>query len=269
MAPAFGPALVLLGLASALNGGPVRHISARRIGRAPGNVLRAEADLGASFESDLLSGMDSARDTPAPAPAPAAPAPVLGSSAAVLAAAPSANEELAQRIVTCGNCKAVYPLDEMALGDGNGARVKCAVCGNVWFQSNARINRLYDNYALEPYPMDKKEQFAGEKVQSNQPPVPKKKGAATLFVANIPFRYRDDDLAKIFDGHAEVASATVITDDTGRSRGFGFVDLVEKPAADVAIEALNGVDIEGREIIVRVGLREARPCPPILDLAPF
>merc|ERR1719181_2377435 len=51
---------------------------------------------------------------------------------------------LAQRIVTCGNCKAVYPLAEDALGTGNGARVQCEVCGNVWFQSNNRVNRLFD-----------------------------------------------------------------------------------------------------------------------------
>lgn len=55
----------------------------------------------------------------------------------------------AQRIITCGNCKAVYPIDIEDLGE-RGSKVKCEVCGNVWFQSTGRVNSLFDGFELAP-----------------------------------------------------------------------------------------------------------------------
>lgn len=78
-----------------------------------------------------------------------------------------------------------------------------------------------------------------------------------LFVGNLPWSVGDAQLEELFRGHGEVISARVITDrDTGRSRGFGFVE-VETGDVDGVILAVNGREIDGRPI--RVNLAEDKP----------
>jgi RNA recognition motif-containing protein len=77
----------------------------------------------------------------------------------------------------------------------------------------------------------------------------------TLFVGNLPWSVTPEDLTQIFSQHAEVLAARVATDrETGRSRGFGFVEVPEE-AAQAVIDAMNGAQVGGREITVS----EARP----------
>lgn len=77
----------------------------------------------------------------------------------------------------------------------------------------------------------------------------------TLFVGNLPWSATEDDLTRAFAQHGEVVAARVATDrDTGRSRGFGFVEVAEAQA-QAAIDALNGADFDGRPLTVN----EARP----------
>ena len=76
-----------------------------------------------------------------------------------------------------------------------------------------------------------------------------------IFVGNLPFSTNSADLEALFAQYGEVESAAVITDrDTGRSRGFGFVEMPDA-AANEAIEALNGSDYGGRQLTVN----QARP----------
>ncbi len=71
-----------------------------------------------------------------------------------------------------------------------------------------------------------------------------------LFVGNLPWSVSDDDLARVFSPHGEVQSARVITDrDTGRSRGFGFVEIDVDDVAAV-IRATDGQDLNGRPLRV-------------------
>ena len=75
-----------------------------------------------------------------------------------------------------------------------------------------------------------------------------------LYVGNLPFSTTADDLRETFSQYGSVTSANVISDrDTGRSRGFGFVEMAD--GADQAIEALNGSELQGRTLNVS----EARP----------
>ena len=75
--------------------------------------------------------------------------------------------------------------------------------------------------------------------------------AQKLFVGGLPFATSNDQLRDLFAGIGEVASATVVTDrDTGRSRGFGFVEMATVEAAEEAINRLNGRDYEGRRLQV-------------------
>ena len=80
-----------------------------------------------------------------------------------------------------------------------------------------------------------------------------------LYVGNLPFSATDDGLREMFTQAGRVESAKIIMDrDTGRSKGFGFVEMsTEQEAAD-AIKKFNGVDLDGRSLTVN----EARPMAP-------
>jgi RNA recognition motif-containing protein len=72
-----------------------------------------------------------------------------------------------------------------------------------------------------------------------------------LYVGNIPFSTTEDELRAVFEKHGSVASVNVITDrETGRPRGFAFVEMDEASAADEAMRALDGSDLGGRSLRV-------------------
>jgi RNA recognition motif-containing protein len=77
-----------------------------------------------------------------------------------------------------------------------------------------------------------------------------------LYVGNLAYGMSDSDLQQLFQAHGTVQSAQVIMDrDTGRSKGFGFVEMASDQEAQAATAALNGKEIEGRTLTVN----EARP----------
>lgn len=77
-----------------------------------------------------------------------------------------------------------------------------------------------------------------------------------LYVGNLSFDASEDELRRLFEAHGAVESAKLATDrDTGRARGFGFVEMANDSEADSAIIALNGAEVGGRALIVN----EARP----------
>jgi len=80
-----------------------------------------------------------------------------------------------------------------------------------------------------------------------------------IYVGNLSFDTSDPELQDIFTEFGEVLSAKIITDrDTGRSRGFGFVEMSDDAAGEAAIAALNGKDVGGRALTVN----EAKPREP-------
>ncbi len=80
--------------------------------------------------------------------------------------------------------------------------------------------------------------------------------ATKLFVGSLSWGVKDDDLANFFAAAGTVVSASVITDrDTGRSKGFGFVEMSSDDEAKKAVEELNGKELDGRAVTVN----EARP----------
>ncbi|MEK7112061.1 MAG: RNA-binding protein [Patescibacteria group bacterium] len=83
--------------------------------------------------------------------------------------------------------------------------------------------------------------------------------ATKLFVGNLEYTVTGDDLRDLFSGAGTVVDAVVITDKmSGRSRGFGFVEMGSEDEAKAAVEKLNGADLKGRKINVN----EARPLEP-------
>lgn len=72
-----------------------------------------------------------------------------------------------------------------------------------------------------------------------------------IFVGSLPFKIEEGDLQTIFEEYGEVTSVRIITDKfSGRSKGFGFIDMPNDEEAKKAIEHLNGAELEGRTIVV-------------------
>ena len=82
-----------------------------------------------------------------------------------------------------------------------------------------------------------------------------------IFVGNLAWEVRDDKLREIFSQYGEITDAVVIIDRrTNRSKGFGFVTLATPEAAQAAIEAMQGQEVDGRSIVVNIARpREERP----------
>jgi RNA recognition motif-containing protein len=79
-----------------------------------------------------------------------------------------------------------------------------------------------------------------------------------LYVGNLPYSVGNTELQRLFEAHGSVVSAQVIMDrDTGRSKGFGFVEMGNDSEAQAAIADMNGKEIDGRSLTVN----EARPKP--------
>ena len=80
-----------------------------------------------------------------------------------------------------------------------------------------------------------------------------------LYVGNLPYSFRDEDLQQAFAAHGAVSSAKVMMErDTGRSKGFGFVEMGSDAEAQAAISGMNGQQYGGRGLVVN----EARPMEP-------
>ena len=80
-----------------------------------------------------------------------------------------------------------------------------------------------------------------------------------LYVGNLPWSTGDGDLEALFAGIGQVNSARVITDrETGRSRGFGFVEMADGADGQKAIEELNGTEVDGRQIRVNEAEEKGR-----------
>ncbi len=83
-----------------------------------------------------------------------------------------------------------------------------------------------------------------------------RRNALNLFVGHLSYSTQNADLERLFANHGTVTSAAIINDrETGRSRGFGFVEMSTPEEGRAAIEALDGQDFEGRRLTVN----EARP----------
>jgi RNA recognition motif-containing protein len=79
-----------------------------------------------------------------------------------------------------------------------------------------------------------------------------------IFVGNLNFNTSEDELRQMFEAHGQVDRVSIMTDrETGRSRGFGFVEMANAEEAERAIAALNGMQLGGRTLNVN----EARPKP--------
>jgi len=83
--------------------------------------------------------------------------------------------------------------------------------------------------------------------------------SSNIYVGNLTFNTTSDDLERLFAAYGQVERAQVISDrDTGRSRGFGFVEMASDDEAKTAIEELNGTNVDGRDLTVNVAKERSR-----------
>jgi RNA recognition motif-containing protein len=83
--------------------------------------------------------------------------------------------------------------------------------------------------------------------------------STNIYVGNLTFDTTSADLETLFSSHGSVEKAQVITDrDTGRSRGFGFVEMSSSEEANAAISALNGHNVDGRDLTVNIAKERSR-----------
>ncbi|HUX13670.1 MAG TPA: RNA-binding protein [Spirochaetia bacterium] len=84
--------------------------------------------------------------------------------------------------------------------------------------------------------------------------------ANKLYVGNLSYNTESDSLHQLFSQYGEIVSVNVITDrDTGRPRGFGFVEMASADAARAAISALDGTELDGRKLRVNEAQERSRP----------
>ena len=83
-----------------------------------------------------------------------------------------------------------------------------------------------------------------------------------IFIAGLSYNISDSDLTELFAEYGEVASARVISDkDTGRSKGYGFVEMADEEAGNKAIAALNEAEVDGRKLAVSVARPRTESAP--------
>jgi RNA recognition motif-containing protein len=83
--------------------------------------------------------------------------------------------------------------------------------------------------------------------------------SSNIYVGNLAYNTTSADLQTLFEQHGEVTRAQVITDrDSGRSRGFGFVEMSSAESAQAAIRSLDGHDLDGRNLKVNIAKERSR-----------
>ena len=148
-------------------------------------------------------------------------------------------------VITCGRCKAAYAVAPDAFGPV-GKQVRCSNCGHEWFQSASRVSPVPPGMELVEYPAEMKARMAAGKPAEAV-------SRFRCFVGNLAFVATEDELRSLFEQFGTVVSVTVMTDETGRPKGFGFVNMESPVAGAKAIAELSGYELHGRNIEVSEG----------------
>lgn len=170
------------------------------------------------------------------------------------AAAPVQSEygkslELPNTYASCGQCGAAFALTLEAMGPGRGGRrMECSICDHTWFQSRDRLATLGDGFEMVPLPdrdLDRIE------LNIKEGRHPKFYGNFKMYVGNISFKCNEEDLFELFETIGPVGDVSLVRDNDGRPRGFGFITMRNKEDGERAIEELDGTELKGRNMNVR------------------
>ena len=128
------------------------------------------------------------------------------------------------------------------------SRMECSVCSHTWFQSRERIADLGEGFEMIPLP-----ERDMERIQTNMKEGrhPKYMGDFKVYVGNISFQCTEADLFELFETVGPVGDVSMVRDEVGRIRGFGFITMMKKADGEKALEELDGVELKGRNLNVR------------------
>lgn len=147
-------------------------------------------------------------------------------------------------------------------------RVKCSVCENTWFQTKERLMTLRNGQSLKEFAVEDQERVRANLAEglSADGGVARhvNRGAFSAYIGNLPFEYDEKDVLELLaeqSPEGAVLGVTLIRDDTGRPRGFGFLDILNEEQGLVVIEKYDGLEVNARAIIVRAAERQKSSGP--------
>lgn len=213
---------------------------------SPNAVIAGQRSIGCSLNGGSFFKLSESNDPESSTGAPKEAGVELPS---VVDAAKEVSGERPDTYVRCGKCQTIYAITEDDLGPGGrGRRLECSVCNHSWFQSKDRIMAIKDGYEYVVMPESDLERIT-QNIDEGRPPA--FMGEFKLYVGNIAFESTEEDINEIFSKIGPVGDVSLVRDDLGRIRGFGFVTMREKEDGQKAIDALDGSEIRGRTIAVR------------------
>lgn len=126
--------------------------------------------------------------------------------------------------------------------------MECSICNHTWFQSRERLATLGDGFEMIPLP-----ERDMDRIQTNMKEGrhPKHFGDYKMYVGNISFQCTEADVIEVFETMGPVGDVSLVRDEVGRIRGFGFVTMRNKADGEKALGELDGVELKGRKLNVR------------------
>jgi RNA recognition motif-containing protein len=126
--------------------------------------------------------------------------------------------------------------------------MECSICDHTWFQSRERLATLGDGFEMIPLPERDMDRIETNIKEGRHP---KHFGDYKMYVGNISFQCTEADVIEVFETMGPVGDVSLVRDDMGRIRGFGFVTMRNKADGEKALEELDGVELKGRKLNVR------------------
>lgn len=231
-------AAILLLLSQSVNLASVKAFNpaADTIIRRGKTILRADT---IAPPVDAVNGASAVAASSSPSAEPAAPSQAeYGESL-----------EYPTTYASCGKCGASFALTPEAMGGGPaGRRMECSICDHTWFQSKSRLATLNGGYEMVPLPERDLDRIA---LNIKEGKNPKFMGEVKVYVGNISFLCTEEDLYEAFSEYGPVGDVSLVRDDVGKIRGFGFVTMRNKEDGEQCLEQLDGAELKGRKINVR------------------
>jgi len=157
--------------------------------------------------------------------------------------------ELPNTYASCGQCGAAFALTLEAMGPGKGGRrMECSICDHTWFQSRDRLVTLGEGFEMIPLPDRDLDRIALNIEEGRHP---KHYGNFKMYVGNISFQCTEEDVFELFESIGPVGDVSLVRDNTGRPRGFGFITMRNEEDGERAIKELDGTELKGRNLNVR------------------
>jgi RNA recognition motif-containing protein len=123
------------------------------------------------------------------------------------------------------------------------------VCDHSWYQSRDRLFDVRDGFEFIKLPETEKERIA-KNIEAGRSP--DYVGEYKLYVGNLDFRCTETDLRDVFSKAGDIGEVNIVTDnETGRSRGFAFVTMINEADGIKAKEAYDGTELLGRQLSIR------------------